>query len=177
MDLMRLMTPGRPLFAVLVGSHPQREALLDLTAALAFAGPVHVLDAGNHFDPIRIAYRIRAHTPDLMTYADRIRMVRAFTCVEVLRALQAQEAGAPLIIMDMLATFYDQAVSHRRSGLLVAECLQEIRRLKAPVLASVRNDQPADGPRAHLLQALADAADLVDEPSARLAAPAELRLF
>lgn len=169
----------QPRFGLLVRTQsPGAAELLPVVAELAVLGQVQVLDAGNHFDAIRVAYAIRHITPDLKTASDNLQIVRAFTCIEVVKGLQQTPAGAPLIILDLLATFYDEAVSDKRSALLVAHCVAEIRRLAeaAPVVASVRDDGPASGPRSTLLPMVRQAADLVDEESLRLT-QAQARMF
>lgn len=169
---------GANKFGLIIGSHDALDDLHQLIAYLALSGPVRVLDAGNHFNLIEIAYSIRRASPDLQTAAERIKVVRAFTCVEVLHALQQQKDVAPLVVLDMLATFYDDAVSDKRSVLLVQECLTEINRLKAnaPVLVHVRDDQPKDSPRSGVLRVLEQGADLVDRAIVATAAT-EMRLF
>ncbi|MBX3046965.1 MAG: hypothetical protein KF698_08225 [Anaerolineales bacterium] len=174
-DLLR----RQPRFGLLVRTQSPGEAeLLPAVAELAVLGPVQVLDAGNHFDAIKVAYAIRHITPDLKTASENLQIVRAFTCIEVVKGLQQTPAGAPLIILDLLATFYDEAVSDKRSALLVEQCVTQIRRLAAaaPVVASVRDDGPTSGPRSNLLQLVRQAADLVDEESLRLT-QAQTRMF
>ncbi len=151
-------------FGLIIGPTSMTDQLLTLVAYLALAGTVNVLDAGNHFDLIQVAYTIRRATPDLHIIADRVKVVRAFTCIEAVKGLQQMEAGAPLIIIDLLATFYDDAVSDKRSLLLVEECLSQIGRLKAEagVVASVRDDCSEDSSRAGLLPLLRAGADIVD---------------
>lgn len=168
-----------PRFGLLMRKQSSGAAeLLPVVAELAVLGPVQVLDAGNHFDAIQVAYAIRHITPDLKTASENLQIVRAFTCIEVVKGLQQVPAGAPLIILDLLATFYDEAVNDKRSTLLVEQCVAQIRRLAiaAPVVASVRDDRPASGPRSNLLALVRQAADLVDEERFRLT-QAQARMF
>lgn len=169
---------GSSKFGLIIRNDQAVDDLLRLVAYLSLGGSVRVLDAGNHFNLIQVAYSIRRATPDLYSAAERIKVVRAFTCVEVLRAFQEEEEGAPLVVFDMLATFYDDAVSDKRSVLLARQCLVEINRLKvtAPVLVWVRDDQAKESPRAGVLKVLEQGADLVDRVSITQAAT-ELRLF
>lgn len=172
------LSSGDNKFGLIIGDHHTINDLLKLIAFLSLTGSVRVLDAGNHFNLIEVAYSIRRSTPDLHSAAERIKVVRAFTCVEVLLALQEQKEAAPLVVLDMLATFYDDAVSDKRSILLTQQCLDEINRLKAnaPVLVCVRDDQPKDSPRAGVLKVLERGADLVDRVNVAATAT-KMRLF
>lgn len=184
MDLLNSLRLGGQLsvsrnkFGLIIGLVPAVDNLLQLIAYLSLSGPVNVLDAGNHFNLIEVAYSIRRARADLYQSSERIKVVRAFTCVEVLHALQEQKEGAPLVIIDLLATFYDDAVSDQRAVLLVRQSLAEIARLKerAPVLASVRDDQPKESPRASLPRIVEAGADLVERTNL-VTQPSELRLF
>jgi hypothetical protein len=167
----------RGKFGVLVREDSGIGQLLHLVAYLAMLGPVKVLDAGNHFDTIKVAYAIRRVTSDLYTATERTYIVRSFTCIEAVKALQQMEAGAPVIIIDLLATFYDDAVSDRRSTILVQECINQIRRLKAggPVVASARQGAAKGSPRVELFSQLIAAADLVEtEPAPDLSQQARM---
>lgn len=169
---------GGNKFGLIIGNNKTISNLLQLVAYLSLIGSVRVLDGGNQFNLIEVAYSIRRASQDLNKAAARIMVVRAFTCVEVLLALQEQKDAAPLVVIDMLATFYDDAVSDKRSVLLARQCLDEINRLKAnaPVLVHVRDDQPQNSPRVGVLKVLEQGADLVDRVNIAQTAT-EMRLF
>jgi len=148
--------------ALLIGERAERRALLDFTAVLALRGPVRVLDAGNSFDPYRITRAIRRQTAQLDQTLARISVARAFTCYQVITLLQETPATpVPHLVFDLLATFYDEAVSYAESYRLLQIATGHLLRLRreAPVVVSARpapNDQ-----RAGLLRLLEQTADLV----------------
>ncbi|MCL5428505.1 MAG: hypothetical protein M1347_01715 [Chloroflexi bacterium] len=164
---------------LIIGADFGSEPLHGLIAYLAVSGYVNVIDGGNNFDLIQVAYSIRSVTQDLYSAADRIKIVRAFTCIEVLKALEAQPTGTSLVVINMLATFYDEAVTDRRIMSLMEKCLIEINRLKefSPVLISVRDDCSPSSPRAGLLQALIKVSDSVYDTTSRNTEPHQKGLF
>lgn len=142
------------------------KALLKLTAVLSLRASVRVLDCGNRFDVYQIARLVRRQTPHVMEALDQISVARAFTCYQVVTLLaQTTVTREPKIVIDLLATFYDESVSvveGRRLLNIVLGRLEEMRRL-APILVSVQ--PPPQPERAGLVKAVCDAADhvLLDE--------------
>lgn len=165
-------------FGLLICDQPGSEQLQQLAAILSLQGPVKVLDAGNTFNVFDVAYTIRRLTVNLYQASDNIHIVRAFTCIEVLRGLEEMQAGGPVIILDLLATFYDQAVSNQRAQVLFDRCLEQIQRLKqaAPLVVSATANQGIGTPREKFLASLMAAADMV-EVSAPAAKEESPRLF
>ena len=148
--------------ALLIGERAERETLLDFTAVLALRGPVRILDAGNSFDPYRVSRAIRRQTPQLQQALARISVARAFTCYQVITLLkETPSSPMPHLVFDLLATFYDQAVSYTESYRLLQIAAGHLLRLKrqAPVIVGVR-PTPKDGPL-RLLNLLKRTADLV----------------
>lgn len=158
-----LVERGTNKLGLVIGQDSGANQLHPLIAYLSLSGPVRVLDAGNNFNLLDVAYAIRRVTQNLYEAADRIHIVRAFTCIEVLKALQEQDTGTPLVIINMLATFYDEAVTNARIRIMMDGCIAEISRLRqsAPVIVSVRDECPPNSPRNGLLQSLVVAADIV----------------
>jgi hypothetical protein len=84
---------------------------LALTAQIALQRPVWVIDGGNRFDALWLAeYAARlGHPPEPVL--DRIRVSRAFTCHQMAeRVLSLPPEAAPLVILHLLDTFYDENV-------------------------------------------------------------------
>jgi len=169
---------GSRRFGLLVGETPSTRELMRLTAVLSLQGPVRVLDAGNHFDLFEVTYTIRHASQNLYEASNRVSVVRAFTCIEVIRALQQINQGGPVIILDLLATFYDDAVSDQRCNVLVSQCFSEIARLKAnaPVIASITTAVPEGSSRVSLVKRFIEHADLVEYSSPQTISQ-EMRLF
>lgn len=140
---------------VLSAPHAAISMMLELSARLALSGELRVLDAGNRFNVYPVARAIRRHTAELTAALARIRLARAFTCYQAAAMLTDMPAEPrPLLVIDLLATFYDESVNLAESRRLLAGCVEQLRRLSqcAPVVVSAR--PPARADRAALLEAL-----------------------
>ena len=138
------------------------KALLKLTAALALQGSVRALDCGNRFDVYQVARLVRRQTPHLMETLNRITVARAFTSYQVVTLFeQTTTSPEPKIIIDLLATFYDENVSiiesHRLLNIVLGR-LEQMRQL-APILISLH--PPSQPERAGLVKLVCDMADHV----------------
>jgi hypothetical protein len=130
--------PGQ-LLLIVAPARLTRQIVLELTAKLAIRGPVDVFDGGNGFDAHRVARTLRRQTADLASALRRIHIARAFTCYQAAAHLANIPATAnPKLIMDLLATFYDENVALPESTRLLAQCIEHLQRLSraAPVVMS-----------------------------------------
>jgi hypothetical protein len=102
----------------------------------------------------------------------RISLARAFTCYQMLTLLSETPAipQQPTLVLDLLATFYDESVRAADALHLLENCLADLRRLsaQAPVVVSARPPRPGRGftygftpesARPELMAALKSAAD------------------
>ena len=147
--------------ALLIGERAERETMLNFTAILALRGPVRILDAGNCFNPYRVTRAIRRQTSQLDQTLARISVARAFTCYQAITLLQeTPSTPMPHLVFDLLATFYDQAVSYAESYRLLQIAADHLLRLRrqAPVIVGVR---PTPEDRPGLLHLLKQTADIV----------------
>jgi hypothetical protein len=138
-----------------------RRLLPTLIARLALRAPLRVLDAGNCFPAYPVAREIRRQTADLDAILARIQVARAFTCYQALALLEGTPPDStPVLILNLLSTFYDESARLVERKRLLNRCAQEIRRLcrQAPVgiIVSPHPAQP-DGP--NLIRILESAAD------------------
>lgn len=159
MDALTLPLSNRLM--VLAAPHAAVKLMLELAARLALSGELRVLDGGNRFNVYPVARTIRRYTAELTAALARIHMARAFTCYQAAAMLAEQPAdGRPLIVLDLLATFYDESVALDESRRLLASCLPHLERLSAaaPVVVSARPPAPPYPERAVLLEALQEAA-------------------
>lgn len=146
---------------LVLGPQAERVTMLALTAVLALQQPVCILDGGNSFDAYHVARQLRRHTPDLEAALQRITVARAFTCYQVVSLLTATPASnAPYLVLDLLATFYDESVPTAESYRLLHLVIEQLHRLRqvAPVIVSLRPPPPRQPERAGLvaqLQAIA----------------------
>jgi len=163
-------------WALLVLPHGDHADLLAAAARLAGRGPVTILDGGNRCNAYVLA-RAAGGRPELL---GRISLSRAFTCYQMAALLENTPAGpAPVLVLDFLATFYDEAVSAFERRRLLAGCLVDLRRLsrEAGVAVGVCPPKVASPENGALLAALHAAADGVWSPPPALPAAEAWRLF
>src|SRR5512146_734182 len=153
--------------ALVIGPHAVQAQMLDLAARLAVGGPLRVLDCGNRFNVYPVARAIRSRTAGLQAALERIHLARAFTCYQVLTLLEeAPDEGVPTLVLDLLATFYDEDVKLPESQRLLRRCLLQLRRLcrSAPLIVSAQPPKPIiSAERAVLLDSLRQAAQVLWE--------------
>ncbi len=132
---------SNPLFLVIAPDKDVTGILLSMAARLALNGPVEALDGGNCFDAYKVAREIRRQSHHLKVALNRIRISRAFTCYQVLALLEKEAVTpTPKLVLDMLATFYDENLPVAESSRLLQICIGHLKRLNqaAPVVVSVR---------------------------------------
>jgi hypothetical protein len=147
--------------SLLILDEHSRQLLPTLIARLALRAPLRVLDAGNCFPAYPIAREVRRRTAEVDATLERIQVARAFTCYQALALLEETPADStPVLILNLLSTFYDESARLAERKRLLTRCTQEIRRLcrQAPVgvIVSLRPEQPDN---ADLLQILERSVD------------------
>ena len=146
---------------VLTAPHAAGALMLELSARLLAAGELRVLDGGNRFNVYPVARAVRRYTSDLTGALARIRLARAFTCYQMAALLAETPAdGLPVLVIDLLATFYDDNAKLTESQRLLAGCLSHLKRLSqfAPVVVSARPPAPLCAEKGVLADALQAAA-------------------
>ncbi len=143
---------------VLFGPHAGGGRMLDLAARLSLRGPLYMLDCGNRSNIYRVARELRGLTGDPAGMLKNIRLSRAFTCFQVYALLEklVPEAGVPVLVMDLLATFMDESVQAAESALIFTRTLDCIERTSrvAPVVVSAKPLLSISSPRLGLLAEL-----------------------
>jgi len=154
-DLLLVMAP-----------HAGGAIMWDLIARLACRGALRLLDGGNRFDVYRcnlaVGHALGGQTADLPPVLERIHLSRAFTCYQLVALMkETPTQQVPTLVLDLLATFYDENVSTTESLRLLRICLAHLQRLNrlAPVAISVRPGPPES--RSELLDVLLKAAGQV----------------
>ena len=141
--------------------------MLELAAQLAVQGGLRALDCGNRFNVYPVGRAIRRHTTRVNETLERISLSRAFTCYQVLALLEeTPEETCPTLVLDLLATFYDEDVKLPESRRLLGRCLGPLRRLSrlAPVVVSACPPKAmVSAERIGLLEALRDSASVLWE--------------
>jgi len=129
---------------VVVGGQSAHARLMDLAARLSLAGHLLILDGGNRANPYPLARELRRLTSDPVKALNRIQIARAFTCHQVValleQTLEDRRGTRPVLILDLLSTFYDESISLVESQRLLERGLRSIRILNqsAPVVISSR---------------------------------------
>ena len=176
MDILSNLRPGT-LF-VICGPHAASEQACTLAAELALDGALTVLDGGNRFKPYLVARLLRQRTTFIANAANRMFIRRAFTCYQMLALLEnTPTLKQPYIILDLLASFYDDHVNDREARRLLDACLLHVERLRqwAPVVITLA--PPLLEERANLVELVCSKAQttLTQEPPP--AQPRQLSMF
>ena len=137
---------------------PNSDPVLHVIARLALSFPVQVIVGGNRFDAHQLARIVRQHTVELDQTLQRIQQARPFTCFQALKLLAETTPTMPLIVLDMLTTFYDENISDAESMRLTSMAIAHLQRIgqQAPVLVTLRPFPPT---RPHLINQVEAAAD------------------
>jgi hypothetical protein len=175
MDELTDIRPGK--WTLLVLARGMHAPLLTHLHRLAERGPLTVLDGGNRFNAYLVARGARGRA-DLL---ERITVSRAFTCYQMLSLLETTTSlSRPVLVLDMLNTFYDESVrAHERRRLLTG-CIAHLDRLSQPAGGAVTVHPPAvPSPAAIEFVRMLEshAADVWLPPSTALPAATPLRLF
>jgi hypothetical protein len=95
-------------------------------AYLARLVPLTVFDCGRRFDSSVVARAAQGRKEII----DNIKIQRAFTCFEAVKLLaQTQAEKTPVIVLDFLATFYDENVKLSARNFLLERSLRHFQRL------------------------------------------------
>jgi hypothetical protein len=142
---------------VLVAPHAAGTLMLELAARLSLNGSLRVLDGGNRFNVYPVANTIRSYTAELTGALARIQLSRAFTCYQMAVMLaETPQDDLPTLVLDFLATFYDENVTLAESQRLLQDCLPHLKRLcqHAPVVVSAKPPSPQCAQRVVLTELL-----------------------
>lgn len=162
-DPALLEAAQKPRLSLLWGARAPTRTQLGLLTYLAAQGQsIRVFDGGNCFDGYFVARLARRLSPDPYAVLDRIKLSRAFTCFQMAQLVENSPAQPqPLVLLNLLATFYDESVSLREVERLLANTLTHLKRLAAvgPVLVGTQEPRTLVKDRWSLLDQLQAAAD------------------
>lgn len=176
MELLPALRPGS--LTVVCAPSAAREPISHLVAELALQGSVTVLDGGNRVQPYRVAQLLRQKTADVNSATKRIFIRRAFTCYQMLALLEnTPSLRQPYIILDLLATFYDDHVPAHEARRLLDCCLRQVERLGqfAPVVVTIA--PPLAAERAFLVEQVCARADRLLVPEVSVPVETQPPLF
>jgi hypothetical protein len=163
---------------VVLGPHASQDLMSYLIAEVALRSSVTVLDGGNRFAAYEVARLLREKTVQLASISKRIFIRRAFTCHQMLALLEnTPDLHQPCLLLDILATFYDENVPIPEAKRLFDLCLAQIERLKlhAPVVVSL--GPPLSGERVFLFDLLCAQADQLEQIEVPFPVVSQLMLF
>ena len=148
--------PDLQQLSLVISPRAARAQMLEMAAMLSLRGTLRVFDGGNMLDVYRMAKSIRRRTPRVEEALERIHLSRAFSCYQVVALLSEASAGtAPLLVCDLLGTFYDENVTLKEAHRLLEICLRHLHRLSREAIVVVSARPPRLNPeRAALLERL-----------------------
>ena len=168
--------PKTGSWILLVGPRSMNATMLTTIARLGEAEAVRILDAGNRFNAYTVARAARGR-PEVL---NRITVSRAFTCYQVLSLLESTPATTePFVVLDMLSTFYDEAVQAGERKRLLRNCVIHLERLerRAGGVVSVHPPKVPSATAAELLGMLQASAEETYCAQPLPVPPQPLRLF
>jgi hypothetical protein len=162
MDMIPL--PKSNELYVVVGGRIAASQLLSLAARFSIHNPLLILDCGNKANPRELVNEICRLTNDPIQALYRIQTARAFTCYQTSTLLDrtvTQKNEYPIIIFDLLDTFYDENVTYHEGNELLKHSLQNISKLRqsVPVVISIRPSSDERQERTSFLKMVCDQAD------------------
>ena len=176
-EMQSLPIPARGQLLLVTGLCDPKP-ISTLTADLALRGPVSVLDGGNRFAPYRVAHLLRLQTVDVASASRRIFIRRAFTCYQMLALLESTPPlSQPCLVLDLLATFYDDHVQPREAARLLELCITYLGRLRQHAPLVVTLGPPPIAERSFLIDMLSARADQVLAPDLPSPSITQLPLF
>ena len=147
MDTKTLPSPARGRTLLLVTPAASLNPLFEMVARLALIGRLTVLDGGNCFQGYGLARALKRQVsgPDADAAFDQalhnVLLSRVFTCYQMETLLDEGDfESAPILVLDFLATFYDQGVRVAERRRLLTNCLARLQAIskRAPVAVWVR---------------------------------------
>ena len=160
-QLIPVSLPGNVY--LFTGESPYLSTLIqEIADRFALVGPIRLIVGGNRFSTDHLALLLSGRIDQIYAVLDRIQLSRAETCYQMLHALQHTQAGSePLIVMDLLQTFYDENLTLGEVKGVLGDCMTQVQRIShaSPVVISSARQQ--DKPQ--LIEMLWGACDQVLE--------------
>ncbi len=121
-----LMPLDAGFWKMLLAPKSYRSQILAFAARLAEQTPLLVLDGGNQFNAYKVARAVRGRSEIL----NGIKISRAFTCYQMLTLLEGlNPQRETVLLLDFLATFFDESAPFADRSRLLSISLEHIRRL------------------------------------------------
>ncbi len=178
MDASLVLSQNR--FYLVNGPRVILPALYELAARLASRGALKVIDGGNTFNTYPVAAALRRLGGSPYPALRRVMSARAFTCYQMHALVCAPEPPEqPVLALDFLATFADEAVPVGERMRLFGDCVEGLRRMasRQPVLVWAAQHSGLGDLWTPLLSRLEAAADIHWAWSAPPPSVRQLELF
>jgi hypothetical protein len=116
--------------ALILTQDQARQSKTDLIARLILGGPLFVISGDEWLPSFDLPRVIRAHTTEIKQVMTCLYTARASTCHRLFDSLASiPSTGEPILVLDLLHTFYDADVPLRVRLFRLRECCRELRRL------------------------------------------------
>ena len=116
--------------ALLLTRDRARQSKTDLIGNLIINGPLLIVSGDEWLPSFLLPRIVRGHTTGVKMILDRLRTVRASTCFRLYDSLaNIPSKGEPVLVMDVLHTFYDGDLPLRHRLFRLRECCRELMRL------------------------------------------------
>jgi|SRR3990172_4450984 hypothetical protein len=119
------------------------DAIQEFINRLGMRGAVQVIVGGNRISFDHLPLILGEKIGNVYEIMDRILVSRAETCYQMQDVLKALESSQmPIVITDMLESFYEEDLTSKEVTLLLKKCIMHIHRLSetAPVVISAMGD-------------------------------------
>jgi hypothetical protein len=129
--------------------------------ALGMEGALRLILGSNRYSLNYLPVQVASRQIDIYKVLNQIQVSRAETCYQMLDVLETTQASqTPLMIVELLSTFYDVNLSDKEVDGILSRCLVEIHRLgRGPLLITADNDARRPG----LMEKLLNSADFLLE--------------
>jgi hypothetical protein len=124
-----------------------RQSKTELIARLILRGPLFVLSGDEWLPSYELPRLIRERTTEIRQVMDRLYSTRASTCHRLFDSLaNLPSKGEPILVLELLHTFYDADVPLRLRLFRLRECCRELTRLAfyRPVIVMTQESAAED---------------------------------
>ncbi len=151
----------RPRHLLLVATAGREtEKIIELIAALALRGPLHLVAGSEWLPAYGLTNAIRQSTVEVKRALERVRLARAFTCYQLLDLLaEARPDKDPLLVLNLLDNFYSPDIPLPVRLRVLSQCNGHLQRLSIykPVAILIQETPAVEYRQFHaLLAAIAD---------------------
>ena len=116
--------------ALLLTVDKARSNLTEFIAAQIITGPLFVISGSEWLPAFELTRILRSQTLEVKETLNHLHTVRASTCFRLFDSLaNIPSNGEPILLLDVLHTFYDEDISLRVRLFKLRECCRQLKRL------------------------------------------------